>query len=122
MTSGRSVNQLNEGCTWHRSHAQSRERRVIRRAVSHLQRFACDTAVWAEKRDADAASINVFSHQTRESLGQLQETIQAVQAGAEHRTEEIKKAVREDVMTQARALEQFAIIKLLHPSTIDFSR
>ena len=103
MTSGRSVNQLNEGCTWHRSHGGSRERRVIRRAVGHLQRFACDTAVWAAKRDADAQKVNVFSHQTRETLGHLQESIHSVQSMAEAKAEEMKKAVREEVMMEARA-------------------
>lgn len=49
----------------------------------------------------------MFSHQTREPLGQLQETIQSVQSVAGDRTEEIKKAVREEVMMEARPPVEF---------------
>lgn len=49
----------------------------------------------------------MFSHQTRESLGQLQETIQSVQPVAGDRSEEIKKAVREEVMMEARPPLEF---------------
>ncbi|CAL1125944.1 unnamed protein product [Cladocopium goreaui] len=101
------LTQLNEGCTWYRSHGEARERRIIRNAVRHPQRFAADTSVWAAKRDAQR--VKMFSHQTRESLGQLQETIQSVQPVAGDRSEEIKKAVREEVM-----MEVMSQVKKLH--------
>ena len=101
LTSGRTVNQLNPGCTPHRPHGGSRERRIIRHAVQHLQRFACDTAVWAEKRDRDAQQINTFSHQTRASLMQMQQNLSSAQAAQD--PEEMKKAVRDEVMAEVMA-------------------
>ena len=67
-TSGRSVTRLKPGCTWHRSHGPSRERRVTRKALGHLQQFAGQVAGWATNVDADHRTNNAFRVQTHLDL------------------------------------------------------
>ena len=54
---GEVVTQLNERCTWHRSHGEARERRIIRNAVRHLQRFAAHNSLGCETGCSEGESV-----------------------------------------------------------------
>ena len=76
LRGGHSINALNPGCRWHRSHGGSRERRILRHCVRGLQQFAADTTQWVQRQDDSTVAMAAFTEGSTKAMSQVASNMQ----------------------------------------------